>query len=525
MRALPLLPLVASAATQPHILTFIADDYGWANVGFHRHPGDGGGAGEIVTPHVDKLVKEGIELDRHYAYHICSPSRSSFQSGRLPVHVNVENADPTCVNPADPVGGYAGIPVNMTGIAEKMRAAGYKTHMTGKWDVGMATYTHSPSGRGYDSWLGYFHHANDYWTEGLPFAATGVIDVCQNKYTDLWLTNEPAYGLNGTAYEEELFTNHTVAVINAHDPSEPLFLVHAFHVVHTPLQAPQAYFDEFSFINDTQRLNYTAMVKYLDDAVGAIISTVRAKPGMWENMLVVFTSDNGGPIYYPAGANNWPLKGGKFSDWEGGVRVNAFVSGGFVPAARRGSKSEALVHIADWYATFCGLAGVSTDDPAAAAAKLHAVDGINVWPHLAGENATAPRGEVHLSAHALIQGRLKVLVGTVDAAGWTGPSFPNNTCQPTDKEPWKCQPYCPAVFPVGLWGHDCGKKGCLYDIFADPTEHHNLADARPDDAARLVQRLAELNEANYNPKRGSGDKAACAAAERYGGFYGPFVGV
>eukprot|EP00959_Pyramimonas_sp_CCMP1952_P126523 2646350-Pyramimonas_sp.AAC.1 len=69
--------------------------------------------------------------------------------------------------------------------------------------------------------------------------------------------------------------------------------------------------------------------------------------GMWDNTLVIFTSDNGGPIYEPGAANNYPLKGGKYSDWEGGIRTNAFVSGGFVPAARRGSVHSGVVSIAD----------------------------------------------------------------------------------------------------------------------------------------------------------------------------------
>ena len=82
------------------------------------------------------LVKQGIEMDRQYVYKYCSPTRSAIQSGRHPYHVNPLNADPTIYNPGDPVSGMAAIPRNMTGMAMKMAAGGYKTHMFGKWDAG-----------------------------------------------------------------------------------------------------------------------------------------------------------------------------------------------------------------------------------------------------------------------------------------------------------------------------------------------------------------------------------------------------
>ena len=77
----------------------------------------------------------------------------------------------------------------------------------------MATPTHTPIGRGYESFLGYYHHANDYYSEGLEYNSIGEINVCDNKFTDLWLTNGPALGMNGTgAYEEEIFRSSGVDV-------------------------------------------------------------------------------------------------------------------------------------------------------------------------------------------------------------------------------------------------------------------------------------------------------------------------
>ena len=94
---------------KPHLFVVLVDDLGWSNVGF-RATGTQGSCEpeEAVTPMMDRLVKEGILLNRHYTYNYCSPSRSSLQSGRLPVHVSELNDDPTMHNPDDPVSGYSG---------------------------------------------------------------------------------------------------------------------------------------------------------------------------------------------------------------------------------------------------------------------------------------------------------------------------------------------------------------------------------------------------------------------------------
>ena len=98
----------AAAGAKPHIVLHLADDFGWANAGWHRPEG----YREVQTPSMDALVKAGIELDHAYSYMFCSPTRSSLQSGRLPVHVNVLNLQPTTWNAHDPVSGFAGIPRN-----------------------------------------------------------------------------------------------------------------------------------------------------------------------------------------------------------------------------------------------------------------------------------------------------------------------------------------------------------------------------------------------------------------------------
>ena len=226
-----------SAADKPHILFLLVDDWGWANVGYHHEVT----TREAQTPNFDDLVKNGLELDQNYVYHFCSPSRSALMTGRLPIHVNDLKGESE-YNPDDLIAGYSGIPPKMTGIAEKLKMAGYETHMVGKWHAGSVTFDQIPTGKGFDTYFGYFNGMNDYYTEW--------VGKCnQIPVVDLWDTNQPAWGLNGTDYEEAMFTERVLQVVKNHDPTKPLFLYYAPHIVHTPLEVPDKYVKMFSFID------------------------------------------------------------------------------------------------------------------------------------------------------------------------------------------------------------------------------------------------------------------------------------
>ena len=481
------------AAEKPHIIFMMVDDWGWANVGYHRNPP----TPEVVTPNIDSLVKDGLELDQHYAYQFCSPSRSSFISGRLPIHVNDMNKGIDSYNPDDPISGFAGIPRNMTGIATKLKGAGYATHQVGKWHAGGATPDHTPTGRGFDTSFGYFNAANDYYTE--------VDGTCNNtQIVDLWDTDKPATGVNGTGpdnYEDALFAERLLQVVNSHDLSTPLFLYYAPHIAHRPLQVPDRYAQKFNFIDDQNRQFYHAMVEYVDEVVGNLTKALK-KRGLWDNLLFVTSADNGGPL---GSANNYPLKGGKFSDWQGGIRVNAFVSGGYLPEKMRGQKTDGYIHLADWYATFCYLAGVDPTDEEAAKAKLPPIDSMNMWPLISGQNSTSPRTDIPASNLTLISGDYKIITGNVSWSAWTGPHSPNATSKVSN-----------AI-------ENCN-DGCLFNIKTDPTEHINLATKMPDVLEEMQKKLKKYQETYFNPDRGKRALAACdAAINKYGGFWGPFL--
>ena len=494
--ALFLFTVTNAANSKPHIVFVLVDDWGWANVGYHRDPP----TKEVVTPNIDGLVKEGLELDQHYAYKFCSPSRSSLLSGRLPIHVNDLNVPIFKYNPKDQVSGYGGIPPNMTDLSSKLSEAGYIAHHVGKWHAGAATMTQMPTGRGFQTYFGYLDGFNDYYTEIFPLSKCNGTEI-----VDLWDTDKPAHGMNGTDYEEALFQQHVMSVINNHSTSTPLFLYYAPHLVHAPLEVPDSYLQQFNFIDNHDRQYYHAMVKYLDDIIGEMVDALK-KREMWDNVLFFVVADNGGPVN--DGANNYPLKGGKYSDWQGGVRVNALVSGGFLPEKMRGQKTEGYIHLADWYATFCAIAGVDPTDERATKAKLPPIDSMNMWPLISGENSTSPRVDIPLSHGSLISGPYKILTGTVPQAGWTGPQFPNSTHPKggiTSKEM-------------------CGETGCLYNIIDDPEEHTNLAQKETDILETLQKKLAQYQASYFNPDRGSESPLACQAAmTKYGGFWGPYL--
>ena len=476
---------------------------------------------------MDALVRDGVQIERLYAFKYCSPSRCALQSGRNPLQVNVLNYDGPEHNPLDPVGGWMGMARNFTGIASKLQAAGFRTHHVGKYDVGQGTPDHTPRGRGYNSSLIYFMHENDYWADTSYYTCNGT------NITDLWMHNATYEGgaraLNsswacsqaaqaGCRYVDDVFLEEVLAIIAAHDPATPLFLSWMPHGVHTPLEVPAAFLARFAFIPDPRRRLYAAMLAHVDSMVGRVAGALKAR-GLWDDLLWLTAADNGGAVYLngSAGANNYPLRGGKGSNFEGGIRANAWAAGGLIPPAQRGAKVTGLAALQDFYGTFCHLAGVDAFDARAAAAGLPPVDSVNLWPMLSGANGTSPRAELALGSAGLsapwtdgapaVQGLIqlpwKLLLGELGQNIWQSPTYPNESTR------WPDTPF------------SCG-GGCLFDIEADPSEYEDLAAARPDVVARLKARAEELQRAAYNPQRGGDDGAACGAAlGRWGGLWGP----
>ena len=478
-----------------------------------------------MTPNLDALATGGIILDRHIVHKFCSPSRCALQSGRSPIHVNVINSDMRQYNINDPVSGVQGIPTNMTTIAAKLASAGYSTHAVGKWNAGLAHKVQTPNGRGYATGLTYFDYDTDFWTEAKPMCGSGKN---RQMTVDMWDTHGPGTQYNGSesctqtsqagcTYQDEVFVQRIEKIIANATPGVPLFLFWAPHAPHDPYEVPQSYLDKFSYIDQQERQFVAAMVNLLDDNVGRVVKML-TDAGLWDNTLMIASADNGGPLGDGYGGNNYPLKGGKASNWEGGVRVNAFAAGGAIPVSQRGTKIEGLIEIADWYTTFCSIAGVDPTDGVAAAAGLPAVDGLDMWPLLSGANSTSPRTHVFLgtsddtdkSGNTLVGGVIrndgyKLILGKQASAFWQGPEYPNSTTYPAGSE-------------------NCGTAGCLYNVFTDPTEHDEISGSNPTIVADLLKLINDAQKTVFNPDRGTDDGTACEVAfSKYGGFFGPFL--
>lgn len=518
---------------RPHIFHVIVDDFGWSNTNYNRDTP----SPEVKTPHLDALVAEGIHLMRHYVHATCTPSRVSFLSGRLPMH----SGQSGLVGPTKLDGG---LPYNITGIAAKLASAGYRTALVGKWDAGMATPTHTPKGRGYETSLNYFGHGNYQWGQiewgqggGGKSGRTVEPDPHDPKFLrDLWDTDEPAVALSNRSrdegvFEEILFRERIAKIINDHDIKTPLFLTYTARVAHYPIQAPIEYqqLPHIAAINMPHRRVYHAMIAFLDDQIANITGMLKAK-GMWNNTLMVLSSDNGGYVKPlgpcsksdplrgitcmtgEAGANNYPLRGGKYSWFEGGIRANSFVSGGYLPERVRGTKQHGLIHITDWYATYSHLAGVDPADKIGEAAGVPPIDSINVWPLISGASFSSPRTELFVSSDCLIQDEWKLLIGRQQGASWSGHTYPNKSSVNNTIDGYRlnCKPAC--LYNVGPHG--------------DWTEHTDVASANPERVKAMLARLRELDKSIWNNKT-TPYKAACqdktdVFRTRYFGFYGPW---
>lgn len=466
---------------QPNIVFILADDYGWNDVGYH--------GSEIRTPHLDRLSDEGVRLERYYVQPLCTPSRNQLMTGRYQIHTGLQHQ---IIWPCQP---YC-VPLDERFLPQILRDSGYNTHMVGKWHLGMFTRDCLPTHRGFQSFFGYLTGSEEYFTHHrCSFISPLNITRCA---LDLRDGEDVATRYTGR-YSTELFTQRATDIIKQHTPENPLFLYLALQAVHAPMQVPERYVAPYSFIKDDNRRKYAGMVSAMDEAVGNVSKALQ-DTGLWNNTVFIFSTDNGGQTL--SGGNNWPLRGRKWSLWEGGVRGVAFVTGPLVE--RPGTVSRELIHISDWLPTLAGLAGASTNG-------TKPLDGFDVWDTISRGEAS-PRVELLHNIDPLYED-IAACPGDEESEDFLMESLRSSAVRPTAHgersefnvsvhaairyKNWKLltgYPGCPLWFapPGGRQFSEVSeplKDVMLFDVEKDPEERVEISHQHPEIVNFLLARL------------------------------------
>lgn len=331
---------------KPNVVLILVDDMGWTDLGSF-------GSDLYQSPNIDKLADEGVQFTNSYSScTVCSPTRASIVTGKYPARINV----------TDWIEGHKYpwaklnvpdwtmyLPDEEYTMAEAFKDAGYKTAHFGKWHLGEKE-ENWPENHGFDLNVGG-------WKKGAPHRNK---NEGYNGYFSPYGNPRLEDGPEGE-YLTERLSNDVVDYIEKQGDN-PFFVNLWLYNVHMPLQAKQDKIDKYNSLIDStarhQNPTYAAMVEHTDDAVGKIINKLKEK-GLYENTIILFSSDNGGLIGKSKRnvTNNAPLRNGKGDIFEGGVRIPTII---YAPNHKFETKKidEPIISM-DYYPTLMELAGIS----------------------------------------------------------------------------------------------------------------------------------------------------------------------
>lgn len=339
-------------AQRPNIIYIMTDDMGYADLGAY-------GAKNNQTPNLDKLASEGIRfMEAYSAAPLCTPTRTAFMTGRYPAQTPVGLYEPLTSRDS-----IYGLSADYPSVASLLKDKGYETALIGKWHLGFIP-VYSPTRNGFDYFFGFHSGAADY-----------ISHKGDGKTPDLYENEKP---VRASGYLTELLSQKAVSFLKT-PHSKPFFLTLNYNAPHWPWQGStdKAYPDTMDFRVGGSATIYAAMMKSLDDGVGAVIKTIDEQ-GLAANTIIIFTNDNGGERY----SDNGIFSKGKSTLWEGGIRVPAFIRWpGKISAGR--STSQAAITM-DWTATILAAAG----------GKAHPdfpFDGIDLMPLCRGNRPEVER--------------------------------------------------------------------------------------------------------------------------------------
>ncbi len=417
----------------PNVIILLADDLGKSEVSAY-------GEDHVLTPNIDKIGEEGVIFDDAYTTApTCAPSRAGIMTGRVqnrygfetqvmefyPTNIIEYLSGKYFVNtgdfiveakpqfPAEWQVIKQGVPPTEITLAERLKAMGYNTGIVGKWHLGVSKHN-LPLNRGFDYQYG-FYGASSLYTPERNWSH--VINYEHQSFSTQYQWNmeregEAAIMDNGKEIREEqyitwAFRDKAMEFIEK-NKEEPFFLYCAFSAPHIPFQAPVEYYCKYGHVADENKRVYYAMISALDDAIGEIHQKIKDL-GLEENTIIYLLSDNGGASYTGA-TDNFPLKGGKLTQFEGGINIPFMMK--WKGKIEPGSRYEKPVSSADIFVTSVLNSGgtLPTD---------REYDGVDLMPFITGKNNDRPHQQLFWRAEhiwAIRDGDYKLILSTRD--GW-----------------------------------------------------------------------------------------------------------
>jgi arylsulfatase B len=449
------------AQNRPNIVLIIADDLGYGELGCQ-------GNAQIPTPNIDGIASNGVRLEAGYvSAPNCSPSRAGILTGKYQTRFGYES-NPIGHKNEDPT---HGLPTNQKTMANVLHNSGYATGLIGKWHLGGVADFH-PERRGFDEFFGFMHEGHSFaypaWNNVTSMYRRKVLpDGTKGRWTDRNTTyytsmgyDEPPYDADNpimrssqpvqeVSYLTDAFTREAISFIER-KKNQPFFLEVAYNAVHSPLQAKNEDMDTFAYIKDIQRRIFAGMLSSLDQGIGKIIQKLKDS-GLYDNTIIIFISDNGGPTRELT-SSNLPLRGEKGLMYEGGIRIPFMMQwNGEIPAGTVYDKPIISLDILPTVATIAGA-----DFP-------QDLDGVDIMPFITGKKIGEPHESLYwrqYSKTALRMGKWKIV---------------NHKLNTSDTE-WE-----------------------LFNLENDLSETNNLKQEYPQEFNRLYQKWNELNGQMIKP--------------------------
>ena len=324
---------------KPNVVMILVDDLGYGDLSYM-------GAPDLKSPALDRLAARGIKFSNFYANcPVCSPSRAALLTGRYQALVGVPGVIRT-----HPENNWGYLSESATLIPKVLKPAGYHTAIVGKWHLGLES-PNTPMDRGFDHLHGFLGDMMD--------------DYYNHRRHGINYMFHDRTEIDPKGHATDLFTEWAIDYVQSRKADQPYFLYLAYNAPHTPIQPPPEWLEKVKAreagITD-QRAKLVALIEHMDDGIGQVLSTIdqQTRAG-GRPTIVLFSSDNGGQI--EVGANNGPLRDGKQSVYEGGLKVPTCIASYGSKLIKPGSSTDFQAMTMDLFPTICELAGATIRHP------------------------------------------------------------------------------------------------------------------------------------------------------------------